>query len=410
MQNTFGPTYNTLRQIRIYWAEYHSGKFGQLWVFGPNYRTKELDFRRDAKKLALDFLLEKSECTLPDLLSTLEDIEEKARATYAEEALQNMDQVDFQELMAVDGCFFLLIAFFILGVGSPGVELKFSDDHPIFGIGCVKENMDMWLSSMFFVGNQMPFIVLEQLMKLRFFQELKTKNEWKQPLELAKRAIYELLVTELDQKPVDLIHCLQRLVPGTKSGSGVVIPIMGNNICDETEVIPSAKELCERGIAFRALEKDLGSRGIHFKLGFFSAVLNLPIFKVDRYTELVVESVRKYEIVQGAQGIEPESSSFLKLLSELIRSPQDVEVLSSQGVIQGRAEGLPIFLSNFDGIVSCEHLCNVRREIKEYPLRLWWKHKKLIGFISMTSAILLLILAFLQTDYSVLGYNKQGHS
>lgn len=409
MQNTVGPTYDPLRQICIYWAEYHSGQFRDCWVFGPNYLKEEQAFRRDAKKLALDFLLEKSECTLPDLLSTLKGIQEEARATYVEEALQNMGQVDFQVLMAVDGCFFLLVAFSILGVGSLGIELKFPDSHPIFGIGCVREKMDMWLNSMFFVGNQMPFIVLKQLMKLRFFQELKTNNEWKQPLELAKRAIYELLMTELGQKPVDLMHCLQRLMPGTKSGSDVVIPIIGNNVFHETEDIPSAMELCGRGIAFRALEKDLGSRGIQYKLGFLSAVLNLPILKVDRYTELVVESIRKYEIVQGAQGIEPESSSFLKLLSELIRSPQDVAVLSSQGIIQGRAEGLPVCLRSFDGMASCEHLCNVRREIKEYPPRRWWKYKRLISFVSITPAILLLILAFLQTDYTVLGYYRQGH-
>ncbi|KAL3507532.1 hypothetical protein ACH5RR_032914 [Cinchona calisaya] len=395
MQNTYGPTNNIPCEIGIYWAEYHNGQFGDRWVFGPSYRTEELDFRQDAKKLALNLLLEKSGCSLLELLSILQDIEGVARATYAEDALVNMDRVDFQEMMAVDGCFFLLVAFSILGVESLGIELKFSDNHPIFGIGCVRENMDMWLSSMFFVGNQLPFVVLKRLMNLRFFRELKMENKWKQPLELAKRAIYKLLmVTETDQEPVDLIHCLQSFLPGMKSGSHVAIPVISYNAGDEIEDIPSAKELVGLGITFEALEGEQGSGGVYYKRGFFNAVLSLPIFKVDRYTELVVECLRKYEIVQGARGIEPKSTSYLKFLSELIRTPQDVEVLYSRGVIEGRTEGLPAFLSNFHGMASCEHLHSVRRGIKEYPPPLWWKDKRLFSFISTISPILLLAVAF----------------
>ncbi|XP_071939383.1 uncharacterized protein [Coffea arabica] len=362
MQNTCEPTNNIPRQIRIFWPEYHNGQFGQFWRFGPCYLEKELkgevDIRQKEKKLALNFVLEKSGSTLPELLSRLQETEEEARAAYPECDLKDIDGDKFREMMAIDGCFYLLVAFSILGEGMDGFKLEFPDNHRFFGIGCVREAMEMWLSSMFFVGNQIPFVVLKQLMKLRFFQELMKKNKWKQPSGLLKRAVHMLLIIELDPKPVDLIHCLQTCLLGTRSGSDVGISIMVNDVGgDEVDDLPSAVELCRKGIAFAALEEDLGSRGIHYKHGSFNGVLYLPIFKVDRYTALMVECLHKYEIVQKARGIKPESTSFFKLLSELIRTEQDVDLFSSQGVILGgSAEALPEILSEFDDVEPCDYI------------------------------------------------------
>lgn len=416
MQDTRGPTNGVVRrQICISWPDYHNGQFGQCWRFGPCYLEKELkeevDDRQEEKQLALDIVLEKSGSTRSDLYGRLRDSEEEARATYHEFALKDIDEDKFREMMAIDGCFYLLVAFSILGEGMDGFKLEFPDNHRFFGLGCVEAVMEMWLNSMFFVGNQIPFVVLEQLMELSFFKELVIKNKWKQPLELAKRAVHMLLMTDpLDQKPVDLMHCLHTCVLGTKTGSDVTIPIMGNNVGDEVDDLPSAEELLTNGIAIAALEKDRGSRGIYYEHGPFSGVLYLPVFKVDRYTALVVECLRKYETAQKDSGIKPEATSFLKLLSELIRTEEDVKLFSSQRVILGRAEGLPQILNKFDGRESCncEHLRHVRRQIKSLPPQRWWiSIKRMIVYIRRNPCRCFICpLQFLQTYFTVLACYK----
>lgn len=398
MGSLFRPNRNIPRQICKYWPEYHSGTFGNLWVFGPHYRAKELDFRRNAKEDALNFVLEKSGCTLPNLLNTLEEIEEAARTTYADDTLDNLQSVEFQEMMAIDGCFFLLLAFSILGMGSSGTEVGFPEKHLIFGVGCVTEEMDQWLESMFFIGNQIPVIVLEEIMKLKFFQELKRGKQWKKPLDFVRRALYNFLMVENQPKPVDLIHCLQSVFLGVKSGSHVTLPIMNLDAGDAVEEIPSAMELSKLGIKFKNLEGELGSRGIHYEHSALNDLLYLPVFKVDRYTELIIKCLHKYEMVQASRGIEPEATSYFKLLSELIRTPQDVEVLYSQGVIQGRLEGLPVLLSSFAGMQLSENLRHVRQEIRSHPLHHWWKRiYPMLKLIAVIATVLAFIFAFLET-------------
>ncbi|XP_027117695.1 uncharacterized protein [Coffea arabica] len=394
------------RQICKYWPEYHSSAFGNLWVFGPHYRVKELDFRCNAKKDALDFVLEKSGCTLPRLLTTLEDIEEEARSTYADDTLNDLQRVKFLEMMAMDGCFFLLLAFSILGVGSTGTEVGFPEKHLVFGIGCVREEIDLWIRSMFFVGNQIPLIVLEEIMKLRFFQELKTEKQWNQPLDFVKRALYNLLIAEHQPKSIDLIHCLQSTFLGRKSGLHVTVPIMDTDASDAIEGIPSATDLFNLGVKFEKLEGELGIRGIHYTYSAFNHVLYLPVFKVDRYTELIVKCLYKYEIVQASRGIVPDVSPYFKVFSELLRTPKDVELLTSQGVIQGQLEGLRRLLSSYDGMEPSEHVRHVRREIRKHPPPDWQMCIKfLLKLIALIAAILTLIFCF-PASSSLLGCNK----
>lgn len=405
MQSTLTQNQNFPRQICKYWPEFHSGRFGNLWVFGPHYRVKELDFRCNAKKDALDFVLEKSGWSLPRLLTTLADIEEEAIGTYADDTLNDLQRVKFIEMMARDGCFFLLVAFSILGVGSTGTEVGFPEKHLIFGMGRVGEEMDLWIHSMFFVGNQIPLIVLQEIMKLRFFQELKTGKQWKQPLDFAKKALYNFLIAEHQQKSVDLIHCLQSTFLGRKIGSHVTVPVMDTDARDAIEEIPSATELFTLGIKFKKLEEEVGIRGICYTYSAFDHVLYLPVFKVDRYTELTVKCLHKYETVQASRGIEPDVSPYFKVFSELLRTPKDAELLSSQGVIQGKLEGLPRLLSSFDGMVPSEHVSHVRREIRKHPPQYWQKCMKLwVKLIAPIAAILTLIFALLPADYSLLGY------
>ncbi|XP_071940653.1 uncharacterized protein [Coffea arabica] len=349
-----------------------------------------------------------------NILDRLKESEGEARAAYSQDALQGIGGGDeFVNMMAIDGCFNLLVAFSILGQGIFGFKLGFEDSHSSFGTGFVRDNMGMWLQSMFLVGNQIPFVVLEQLMKLRFFEGLKRRYKWKQPSGLLKRAVHMLVTTELDPKPVDLIHCLQICLLGTRSGSDVGISIMVNDVGgDEVDDLPSAVELCRKGIAFAALEEGLGSRGIHYKHDPFNGVLYLPIFKVERYTALMVECLHKYEIVQKPRGIKPESTSFFKLLSELIRTEQDVELFSSQGVILGgSAEALPEILSEFDDVepCDCEHFRHVRRQIKKYPPKQCWiSTKRVIGYIMRNPGrcSVVFLLQFLQTYFTILAYYK----
>ncbi|XP_027164342.1 uncharacterized protein LOC113764597 isoform X2 [Coffea eugenioides] len=385
------------RKICVYYPDFHGGKFGKLWVFGPNYRRFGTEFSVCFKEEAMERIRSNSQISFQGVMNAIRNMESEVRAAYADDVVKDLTWPQIQDLMIQDGCFFLLLAFSILGADSQ--KLKYAENHPVFGVGCATEYMDNILESMFFVGNQIPFMVLEELMHLDIFQRMKaTIGSKQQQLGLAKRTLYKFLMVKLVPKPVDLLHCLQSIMLGPKRSSNAAV----RKKVDDIEDCVSASKLSEQGVRFRKLGGELGIRGMHYECNKFSAVLYLPDLGVDRYTDLLIKCLLKYETVQERQGVEPEASSYFKFMSDLIHKPKDIEILVSEGVIHGRSERLQGLLSTLDGMASSGYMHSVKREIVRNPPWQWQMPLKCIPVICSA----LIVLSIMQMYHSMLSFDK----
>ncbi|XP_027164719.1 uncharacterized protein LOC113764877 isoform X2 [Coffea eugenioides] len=264
------------------------GEKGKLQVshprFGPFYREDESEV--SGKKEAWDKVLEKSgdkNRTIENYLFATRRIEKRARASYADagRVLHNLTESQFRWMMIEDGCFFLQLALFILGVSSK--QLGYPDNHIIFGKKKTKEDVNSWIEAMFFVGNQIPLVVLNEFMKQSFFQKILNQVNSETPSQLPKRILYELLVLPArehvtnqtvaspkprgeERQPTDLLHALHSfMLDPARSLSNVNLVEADTGDVDlgdsrgvhgAKNLTLSASELNKKGIRFRKVKEN----------------------------------------------------------------------------------------------------------------------------------------------------------
>ncbi|KAL3506200.1 hypothetical protein ACH5RR_031582 [Cinchona calisaya] len=402
--------------------------------FGPFYRADESEV--SGKKESWEKILEKSNDdddkseTLETYLTAMRRVEKDARDAYGgDKALYYLTESEFRWMMIQDGCFFLQLALLVLGVSSK--QLGYSDNHIIFG---KKQNKLRWIESMFFVGNQIPLVVLNELMKQDFFQNiLRNETCWDVPSsDLCKKMLYDLLVLPAldcnkNHQPkskkayCDLLHALHSFMLG--SGRDLIAHDEAGDLDPndleaaaglDKDLTFSATELAKKGIRFRK-SKQLGCKGeITFKDYKLFACLYLPAFTVDDYTELLWRSLKCYEMTMSQQqeaagkGIMSSCAvrSYLQFINDLICTYEDVKVLEKKGIIKANnpsyKDKLPVILSKLvgkDGNNYHYHTQNLhllRIKLRDYNLAPWERFKIV--------AILLFMLTIIQTFFAVLGY------
>ncbi|XP_027165904.1 uncharacterized protein LOC113765857 [Coffea eugenioides] len=411
------------------------GEKGKLQVshprFGPFYREDESEV--SGKKEAWDKVLEKSggrnrNRTIENYLFATRRVEKRARASYADAGgvVRNLTESQFRWMMIEDGCFFLQLALFILGASSE--QLGYPGNHIIFGNKKKKEDVNRWIEAMFFVGNQIPLVVLNEFMKQSFFQDILKVVNWETPSQLPKRILYELLVLPArehvanqtvaspkprgeEQQPTDLLHALHSFMldPGRSlSNVNLVDADTGDvdlgdsrGVHGAKDLTLSASELNKKGIRFRKVKK-VGCTEISFTDYFIFARLYLPVFTVGDDTELVFKSLKHYEESQQQGKSKREVRSYLQFMNDLICTYEDVKLLAKKGIIKAdnpyHKEKLPTILSNLAGQDkhTTPNLHLLRIQLRDYNIAPWERFKLL--------AILLFILTLIQTVFAVLAY------
>lgn len=427
--------------------------------FGPFY-SKDDSFQ-SVKDEAWQHILktspEREAVTTEFYLGAVRKVEKQARETYADDdSINNLTGSQFRWLMIKDGCFFLQLALLVLG-GSE--HLGYSSDHKIFG---QKPNLRGWIRSIFFVGNQIPLVVLRELMKQSFFQNVIAQGKWEQPkVNLCKIVLYiNLLVPALENRVItplerffgrspaspppasDILHVLYLLVVGPEVKTdktdddeeeeeekdddddkkedrdleaqrtagvhqeGPAEATLGHllPISDEEEFVvignikdrkfSSAAKLRQAGVHYKS-EENKGSRGINFS----RASLTLPPFFVDEYTRILFRSLKDYERVQ--QFSENEVKSYLRFISELIRTPEDTKLLAKKKIIRGQQkhqDKLPDILGRLaPRELYNQHFRLVKVKANNYSRPPWAYFKKYVE--------LAVLLTLIQTVYAVLSYH-----
>ncbi|KAK4425458.1 hypothetical protein Salat_1739800 [Sesamum alatum] len=378
---------------------------------------------------------EESEKIKQEFFSAIRDVEKDAMETYV--GGFEFTKSDFRLMMIKDGCFFLQLALLVLGGPEP---LGYPPNHVIFGRDQSKKKMTLWLDSMFYVGNQIPVVVLRELMRRKFFQQLLTKGKWDQPSVLSERVLYEVLLlpflpTSVPDKgfsqliccrgrkkkdrrpctllkdqppPTDVLEGLRRMILGPDQSRNEEyepddMDLEANwreNTSEEKRKI-NAVSLRIAGIQIRHIP-GVGSRGIHFKgSNWGSACLYLPTFTVDNDTELILQNVKAYEISQPLGKNEREVCSYLRFMGDIIRTLEDVNLLARRGIIHGsqrNMDKLPGILKRLDSKDLTQHLYRVKLQMSSYSCPAWRKHlKKILSIVA--------VLTILQTAYAIVSYH-----
>ncbi|CAA3029128.1 Hypothetical predicted protein [Olea europaea subsp. europaea] len=396
--------------------------------FGPIYCNDEssnLRFRDAAWQHLLKNSPDRAAVTTEIYMSAMRKIEEEARATYDDGVVDHLSGPEFRWMMIKDGCFFLQLVLYVLGGAQ---QLGYPPDHSIF---CQKTNykdIEEWIEAMFFVGNQIPFAVLKELMKQSYFKNVIEKGKWEQPSDLGRTALYELLLLPAQEVPdsrkvfasrvnwlqqqqaSDLLHGLQLLILGPKYEGEAEEEEEEKDLEAQHDIDNkiswSATELRKVGIHFRRLNRANGSRGIIFTNSMWRCkaypILYLPHFLVGDDTELMFQNLRRYEISQKLDQSKQEVSTYLLFMSELIRTPGDAKLIRSRGIIQGTFKHnleLPRILRrlDLDGSYN-KNLRRVKLQINDYSPPLWTKYWQIVSFV--------FILTILQTVYSILQFYR----
>ncbi|KAH6788426.1 hypothetical protein C2S53_011757 [Perilla frutescens var. hirtella] len=388
--------------------------------FGPVYEENETDANSKAKQSAWDHIVDKKsdgdEAKLKKVYErSIADIEGEAIGSY-DPRMKLKPCESFRWMMVRDGCFFLHIALHILGAWD---VLGYPPQHPYFG---KKSDSSSWLPAMFWVGNQIPCVVIRALMKQTFFQTVIEKGRWKCPTDdLEKLALYITVVEpELErpkrmgifqrkpaqfrdgEPPSNILDALHSLVLGSGDNDPIHAEMkefrdLEAGRGDRKIKIPSAGELNKSGISLR-MAKGSGITNIRFQNLGFCAYLYLPPFTINANTERIFTVLASYEL--NLNESDREVTSYLRFMRDLSHTYKDFKILQRKGIIQVKDDELKgTMVSMLHKIIHSHrsrltlNFRHTRRKLEDYGGPPW----RLISFF-------LGVLAVVQTIFTILSY------
>ncbi|XP_010273223.1 PREDICTED: UPF0481 protein At3g47200-like [Nelumbo nucifera] len=318
---------------------------------------------------------------------------EEARKSYTDEIINKFNEMVpdkrnqnefFKRLMFLDGCF---IVYFICCVEKQRLEDMEMKNDDIFLTG----------TDLFKVENQIPFIVIEELMKAAFqsgidYMEMINRFVEATNILIAKDGmggkpqrkvsserpshLLDLLRSKLTEKSDESKEkqwsCFpyDRLLRPCFSVNNKCLPMFrndkahgshrqGTDCCSSfqkpSRLFPfkyvckpnwrerfiwhsfrSAKELKEMGIRFR-MSKSYSFKSVHFRLGYIQGYVYIPGLVIDRSTEVRFLNLVAYDRCFGKGEKEVDDAnlltSYICFLDSLIDHGDDVKELRSDGVL-----------------------------------------------------------------------------
>ncbi|XP_016497778.1 uncharacterized protein LOC107816567 [Nicotiana tabacum] len=426
----------------------HTAEPAPFIRFGPLYSPEMDDFRAAKEKLWQHILRTPSgneEKNKALYISSIRSIEKEARNSYdsTDRSFAEMTGHEFRMIMIQDSCFFIQLSLFFLGIHNH------LPDHEFFReISHNRVKKRKCIASMFHVGNQIPLLVLKQIINQDYFQKIIANGSYEKPeSDLAKMVFYEFVLLlglktgmripiwawELQYQPCDILHGLHLRLLGPENNikdeseddsddeldleagnSGtdsllVLTNTSNNQTCgcttEQKREFKSASELNQAGIKFEVVERR-GIKVIRFKRWFypFDPCLSLPPFLVDAHTKLLFQSLRNYEAAQKFDENQRELTSYLRFMHELIQTSEDARVLHLDGIIQGswkHTEKVPRILKEVAGEeeITCPKLRLAKFQVNYFDRPPW------VNTISQYFT-LIFALTFLQTFYTMYAYHK----
>ncbi|XP_042385139.1 UPF0481 protein At3g47200-like [Zingiber officinale] len=388
-----------------------------LVSLGPYHRHKpHLQAMNQLKWKYLKFILEeKPSMALEDYVDLIKNVETRARDAYSEEV--NMSSNSFVEMMLLDGFFVMLT------IMERNYPMQISEESTLWTGNVVVRDI-------FMLENQLPFFLLETLYKSAFPLGVPFRN-------LALKFIRIHFSTNL-KLPTDndnetfhhIIHLfLSCIDPTTNHGNG-----NGNQsstcgyLCTVPDVhvpdlpwIPNATVGCDFGIRFKRKRKQRAKSFLD--ITFHDEELEIPQLQIVGRTNSLLRNLIAYE--QCSTDSKFHVTSYVVLMSNLINTAADVELLQQHEIIIGYLGGsheiVTLFKKLGANVTYKSHdfyLMDVFTDMrKHYHARFNnWRammNRDYFGdpwrSLSIFGALPILVLTMIQTVYAVLSYAQSSH-
>ncbi|KAI8541449.1 hypothetical protein RHMOL_Rhmol08G0061700 [Rhododendron molle] len=378
----------------------------QMVSFGPYHYGKEHLMPMEKRKhtMLLDFLQESGE-PLESYFNALAPVVQELKDFYdALEPRWHGDTSGFLKLMVLDGCFMLHI-------------LDSESRHPFNGLYFLGNLETAGIKrDMLLLENQLPMLVLLKIDQVRNGGE--PREKFIQELVLESWGFWS-------RTPLRMGKCLHVLDLYRKTLIWDEQYVSDTGEFGQTFQFWSAIELTEAGIRLKPSFEIMQER-ISFNAD--DGVLTLPRLEVDHATESTFLNLIAFDGLHVGD-LRGELTSFIYFLRQLIKSPRDVNVLISNRILVNNGIGSDeAIVQLFDSLSKEAPILNpyTSKMIIVY-YRIWYYRNKPqnrlrayaaylahayhestnwspLAYWSILAAILLFILSFLQTWYTLYPY------
>ncbi|KAK4260117.1 hypothetical protein QN277_003274 [Acacia crassicarpa] len=408
----------------------------QIVSLGPYHHGKRRLRQMDRHKWrSLQHVLKRTNHDIKLYLDSMKEIEERARSCY--EGPISLSSNEFVEMLVLDGCFVLEL---FRGATEGFKNLGYSRNDPIFAM---RGSMHSIQRDMIMLENQLPLFVLDRLLgiqlgdpnlkglvanlALRFFDPLMPTGEPVTESEISK--LESSLQGNIPFDPLgdqDGLHCLDvfrrsLLRTGPQRSPKVWIKRWSHShrVADKRrqQLIHCVTELKEAGIKFRKRKTDR-----FWDINFKNGILRMPRLLIHDGTKSLFSNLIAFE--QSHLDCSNDITSYVIFMDNLINSPADVGYLHYCGIIEhwlgSDAEVAVLFNRLCQEVVfdiNNSYLSPLSVALNRYYDHRWntWraslKHNYFSNpwaIISFVAAVVLLLLTFAQTYYTIYGYYRPG--
>ncbi|XP_050231218.1 UPF0481 protein At3g47200-like [Mercurialis annua] len=377
----------------------------QMVSFGPYHhgRPHLIPMEEHKRRALLQFLKRAKKPLKVFVEAVAEELQCLKDCYYEISERWKQDDDGFVQLMILDGCFMLEI----LRVGNDLID-DYAPDDPIFGNRgryCVLPYIRV---DMLMLENQLPLLVLYKMLAV-------------ESGEMDEEPINRLILKFcfLVSPGVPIGNCLHALdiyrkmqIFEFKTRKTDIVGRSSRLQFEYTDIDLSATDLYDSGIRFRK-SKNVSISSISFRSG----VLKLPAMVYDLQTERLMLNLMAFEWCHS--GISIEVTEYICFMYYLIRSDRDVALLRSYGIIQNYLDSdrdVVLLLSSLsrNSVTEVDSKLNrVRLMVNGYCTRPWNKCRAYLvrnyfkspwTAVNLIAAIILFLLTFAQTVYTVYPY------
>ncbi|XP_052173744.1 UPF0481 protein At3g47200-like [Diospyros lotus] len=339
--------------------------------------------------------------SLEDCLTAIQPLEMRARECYSETL--SLDANEFIEMLVLDGCFLIEL------LRKIGKVVPFERDDPFISMSWV---YSFFSRDLIRLENQVPFFILQRLFDLS-----------QMPGEKSGHSLTQLALDFFNyslQRPEHVIgkytglqpkHLLD-LLRSTFLPQEENKPKASNGV--PSHVIQSISNLRRAGIQLRPGRKEDSFLVVKFKRG----VIEMPKIAIDDFMSCFMINCIAFE--QCHKNCSTHFTTYATLLDCLMNTSKDVGYLCERSIIEnyfGTDLEVANLINNLGKDVSFDidqsYLANLFNDVNQYYKNNW--HVYWAGFvytyfsspwsfISVLAAIVLLVLAVIQTYYTVVGY------
>lgn len=396
----------------------------RLLSIGPYHRRKDQlsDFEKYKMSYLQKLLERRAEIPLSSYFVVMRELQERARNCYGGSISLNQDE--FVKMMILDGCFIVEVIrkFWLVMEWRRNEDPRLGQDtDPIFKMEWMLRSI---AQDMILLENQLPFFVIWELFSMT---EIPNNQRSESFLVTILRFFNGILpgkgcrrddVYRVHDYPIGEIKHLVHLIHDNWLPSPTGIKAYEDNGTKNSEwsFISSATEIQEAGIQFRKVEVMDDSL---FDIKFENGVMEIPTLEIDDATETILQNLIAYE--QCSHDINSKHIlDYCKFLDSLINTSKDVELLRGRGIIDNWLgdDGVIATLMNKlgDGVVLDDAQFYYSEVFNKVNLhcsrrRNKWKAKLRHNYfnnpwaiISFLAAVVLLLLTFVQSLFSVLSY------